>query len=145
MPAGASVKTRLRFQFSLRTLLIAAALCVATTLAIVGSYIGRQTYVVAERVAIRERITALGGASNLNGPGMWMWCLGWEEYQAEHVPLVRRWFGDRAEPYLFLPDETPNADMQAIAEAFPEAAIGKVPRRTIARVLKSRLAQPETK
>ena len=117
---------RRRFQFRLRTLMI-----VVTLLAVPLGFAAHNVRIVSERVAMRERITALGGGGNRNGPGMWMWCLGWEEYQAEHVPLIRRLLGDRAQPYIFLPNETPDAEMWAIGKAFPEAAISKVPRGTI--------------
>jgi hypothetical protein len=115
-----------RFQFRPRTLMIGV-----TLLAVPLVYVGRQWHVAAERATMRERIRALGGGGNVTGRDMWMWCLGWEEYQAKTIPFIRRWFGDSAEPFLFLPDETPNEDMGAIGQAFPEALVRRVPRETI--------------
>ena len=99
-----------RFQFSLRTLLIAVAI-----MAIPCAYVGYQAKIVRERKSMMARIEDLGG-------GEWTLCC-WRP-NLRLISHVRRWFGDRPIQTLEIPTSMTGAQgVEEIKTLFPEAKL----------------------
>jgi hypothetical protein len=108
---------RRRFQFRLRTLMIAV-----TLLAIPCGYLGWQAKIVRDRRAMIDRVVSID-----NGFRMKIDFRMTEP--AVSVPWIRRLLGDEAIDYIDLPLDTEIEERQRIRAAFPEAHIvGVYPR-----------------
>ena len=97
-----------RFQFSLRTLLIAV-----TLLAIPCGYIGWQAKIVRERQSLRMKVTQMGGFHLklcFSGP-------------PHELSIIRRWLGDQAWGTIMIPESALPQDFDEVRAAFPEAEI----------------------
>ena len=97
----------MRFQFSLRTLLIGVTLfCV-----LVGSYVGWQAKIVRERKAELNRVAK-------------KYLIGIEESdQAMTIPWLRRILGDVTVDFIAVPAETPRDEIDRLHALFPESRV----------------------
>ncbi|HEV2969245.1 MAG TPA: hypothetical protein VGY55_04585 [Pirellulales bacterium] len=97
---------RRRFQFSLRTLLI-----VATLLAMLCGYIGRQVEIVKKR----DVMAAAPGVDSVTGDSL------------KRIPLFRRWLGDKYYLGLSIDKSASDDEIARYKSAFPEATIMRRP------------------
>jgi hypothetical protein len=109
MPAQPS--PRRRFQFRLRTLMIAVTLiCV-----VVGGYLGRRAQIARERKTLLDSIKADGGYVT--------------DIRDNSLPVppavLRSVFGDDRVEVLVVPDTIDNETMAEIRRLFPDAEIAK--------------------
>jgi hypothetical protein len=95
---------RRRFQFRLRTLMIAV-----TLLAVPCAYVGRQVKIVRERRTWLEDLRT----------GYWT---GSQYDKSKSPSVLRRWLGDRAVERVYLRDISP-AQLEEIKWLFPEAKV----------------------
>ena len=123
-------RERRRFQFSLRTLLVGV-----TLVGIVGGYLASQTEIVSERRQLLRHLVEFGGGYYAN-----------QQFSGAHPrphdvlsppgiaprrpppsvsSVVRKLLGDCDIDFIWLPNETAQADSLRIAELFPEADIFK--------------------
>jgi hypothetical protein len=114
-----------RFQFRLRTLMIAV-----TLLALPMGYVGWQATIVRERKATAREIVSLGGAIHSaslvfkNGPEV-EFSMGDKFFKPPYpsVSLIRRWLGDDYVVGIALPPSTPHGTEERISAVFPEAMV----------------------
>ena len=107
---------RRRFQFRLRTLMIAV-----TPLAIPCGYVGWQAKIVRERRAVLDRITKAGGYYHETprpDPAT-----GYNWHHRYEPPPIRRWLGERPIHTILLPFGFPDAELKQIDEMFPGAYV----------------------
>ena len=100
-----------RFQFRLRTLMI-----VVTLLAALCGYVAWQASIVRERQEEIRKITDAGGTV-----GFYDVVTGPLPTEVRTVPILRRWFGDRAVLSVLFKKGATNEERHRIREIFPEA------------------------
>jgi hypothetical protein len=101
--------SRFRFQFRLRTLLIAVAV-----LSIPCAYVAKQAKTVRDRQAAWAKISTFGKE-------------GYASYIDSPLPRIRQWLGDTPIAVIELPSDVSKADLDLIEAEFPEAKLLIVP------------------
>jgi hypothetical protein len=112
---------RRRFQFRLRTLMIAV-----TLLAVPCAYLGWQKKIVLERKEMLAQITASGGTVMLvpSTPGVTFYPIvnrNGAPVRYSAIPAVRRWLGDQYVVNIAPPAGMERECVDRIAALFPEA------------------------
>jgi hypothetical protein len=97
--------SRFRFQFRLRTLLIAVAV-----LSIPCAYVAKQAKIVRDREAAWAKVRTFGKE-------------GYASYKDSPLPKIRQWLGDSAIALIELPDDVSKSDLELIKTEFPEARV----------------------
>jgi hypothetical protein len=116
--AEPSASPRRRFQFRLRTLMV-----VVTLLAVPCAYVGWQAKIVRERNAML-RTFGENRFGFYDTPSIYY--TGDSDLQTTEkptVPLIRKWLGDRAVEFIYVPRRDPSVDVDAIRKMFPEATV----------------------
>jgi hypothetical protein len=99
------------FSFKLRTIFILVTLF--------SVWLGRETWVVRERLATRKWLDEIGGRAHLTTkPQMYASVLVLEPVNT--LPFWRRWLGDESLEFVSLPL---HGDTERISRLFPEAKI----------------------
>jgi hypothetical protein len=115
---------RRRFQFRLRTLMIGV-----TLLAVPCAYVGWQVKIVRARNAMMIRLRDLGGVCNTPDEIRDFFSASYKRsigmYRLPVLPWIRRWLGDQAVYQMWIPESAPSHDAAEIAQAFPEAIVGR--------------------